>query len=112
MELLRQLWRGNISLARTFWLYYFGVAILFKVGDKILTDGLFSSMTVLDYLIIYLIIGIQVIYFVFILIAVWRSATKYKGSVVWAALAKLGVIIGTINLISQIQSVIYAEPYR
>ena len=102
MELIRQLWMGNVSLARTYWLYYFCVAILFKIAEKILTANFFPLLTGGYQFVFYLFIVIQAIYFGFILIAIWRSANKYTGHIFWAGLSKLAVIIGFINLTASI----------
>jgi hypothetical protein len=101
MELIRQLWLGNVSLARTYWLYFICVAVLFKITEKILITNLFL-LTGGYRFVLYLFDGIQAIYFGFMLIAIWRSANKYNGRILWAGLAKLGVIIGFINITSSI----------
>lgn len=105
MELIRQLWMGNISLARTFWLYFVCISVLIKIVEKALTANYFPLLIGGYQLIFYLFIGVQVICYGFILIALWRSASKYTGQIFFAGLAKFVVIIGFMNLTLSIMSI-------
>ena len=44
-------------------------------------------------------------YTVFISVAIWRSAAKYKGSELWAVLARVMVVIGLIQAALRIGAV-------
>jgi hypothetical protein len=98
---ITRLFNGDISLAVTYWI--FGVII----GNIIL--GMLCSLIDAKYfelipkvgilpINIFLLIGL--VYNIFILIAIYRSAVKYKGNKIWSILARILVIINTIFIIS------------
>lgn len=101
MELIKALWRGDVSLAKTFWLFGVGVNWLFGVGlyyllmldPQVLSTPVFVTVCVL--------VVSKMIYLPFICICIWRSANKYKGPQVGAILAKLVVIFGCISYIRE-----------
>lgn len=99
-----RLFRGDISLPITYWV--FGVLIgnvafqiIFKVIEfkyiDIATSQVGSWSVIAFY---WLAIG----YSIFMLIAIWRSAGKYKGKAVWAGLARVAVVLGTLALIGNL----------
>ncbi len=80
MTWLTRLWRGELSLPITFWLY--GVFGLFLVSlPSIILDQIYPDLddapgiTVLIYAISFF---SAIIYFIFIFVAIWRSACKYR----------------------------------
>ncbi len=94
MDLIKELWRGNVPLSRTFWLFGFGVNLLFTIAFVYLNfqaDLLTSKVGAIFYLLLLL---FSLIYGPFILIAIWRSANKYQGLQRYAIAAKIMVIIG------------------
>ena len=98
-KLAINLWTGNVSLVKTFWLYYF-------VGGHVVSIPLYiqSSLApgaVLD-LLVTLWMPIWVAYFVVMTVAVWRSATSYTGPKYWAILAKGMMIILTMRIAYQL----------
>lgn len=95
MDLVKTLWRGEISLLKTFWLFGLCVNLLFSVGiNYFLIINPQALSTSAGYISFWVLKAFTLIYFPFIYISIWRSANKYKGSTVWAMLAKLMVIIG------------------
>jgi hypothetical protein len=105
MDLIKALWRGDLSLAKTFWLFgccvnlllnlAFGYLIVFN-PEVILTPPGFVTFWVL--------FGVQLVYFPFIYVSIWRSANKYQGPQVWAILAKFMVIVGWGHYFMQVLS--------
>ena len=100
-HLVRDLWRGNVSLAKTYWL--FGVvvgvcyAIVFAYIDyqsSGLSEGLGPAFIIALMLSYFL-------YVIFINIAIWRSASKYRGPRHWAILAKVMVLVSWAALIRE-----------
>lgn len=91
-NVLGNLWSGNYTLVKTYWLFGLvgGIAVtvlyLAVVG---VTRSAFVA--ILGWL------GVCVWQF-FISVAIWRSAGKYTGSKVWAVLARVGVVIGIVRL--------------
>lgn len=99
-----RLFRGDISLPITYWV--FGVLIgnvAFQIILKVIefkyidiaTSQVGSWAVIAFY---WLAIG----YSIFMLIAIWRSAGKYKGKAVWAGLARVAVVLGTLVLIGNL----------
>jgi hypothetical protein len=82
---LLRLWRGEIPLAVTFWLY----GILPSLGLNIFFTLIVRPNPVVT--IVYL------AYYVFMIAAIWRSSEKYRGAKIWGALARISVILGGIR---------------
>lgn len=95
LYLIKELWYGDISLAKTFWLFGVLVGILFNFAFKFIEFG--SA-----FFIFLLFVALNYTYLVFIFVAIWRSANKYKGPKAWAILAKIIVIIGIARLIQTV----------
>ena len=95
MDLIRRLWRGNIPLARTFWLY--GVCVNLSVVatmNYFLVYNKQALSTAVVYISIWAIIAFSIIYFPYIFISIWRSANKYQGHRFYTIAAKIIVIFG------------------
>lgn len=79
MELIKDLWRGNVPLSRTFWVFGFGVNLLLTIALLYLNfqpNLLTTKSGAVFYLLVLL---FSVIYGPFILIGIWRSANKHQG---------------------------------
>ena len=87
---IARLWRGEETLARTFWEY----AILYgTLANVIVTIGMFAAIAAKapEWAIAVLYV-LTVPYNVFVVVAVWRSAGRYRGAPEWAMLARIAVI--------------------
>ena len=86
-----RLWRGEETLARTFWEY----AIVYgTLANAILTIATLASVVAnAPVWTIALLSVFTIPYNVFIAIAVWRSAARYQGRPEWATLARVAVIV-------------------
>ena len=99
--LVRALWRGDVSLAKTYWLFGVVVGVCYAMvfayieyQSSGLSEGLgpaFIIALMLSYF----------IYAIFINIAIWRSANKYRGPKHWAILAKVMVLVSWAALIKE-----------
>jgi hypothetical protein len=94
MDLIRALWRGEVSLAKTYWLFGFCVNVLLIISVSYISYNEQLLSTVVGIFLCWMFIGISLIYSPFILISTWRSANKYIGPNAWAILAKIMVIVG------------------
>ena len=94
MALIKALWRGDISLAKTFWLFGFGVNLLLTVVFLYLNSQPAILSNALGRIFFFSLVAFYVIYGSFVLIAIWRSANKYQGLQRISILAKIMVIIG------------------
>lgn len=98
---IARLFRGEVSLPVTYWIYGALVSTGFRIAleaieanyvDLVSIEG--GSLGILAFY--WFVMG----YTLFIFVAIWRSAGKYKGNQSWAALARLGVILGAISVAS------------
>lgn len=97
-SLLRRLWRGDISLSKSFWVCGFLVFLVAGTLGREITSGIAQ-------------IAFFVIYFLYALIAlvgIWRSASKYQGWVLWKVLSMLTVILVSIRLAFGVFVIVYA----
>ena len=79
---------GDFGLAKTYWFYGVLVGFIVSVVMKLIAS-----------------IGLLVIvmlthaaYGIPLIMGIWRAATKYEGSKIWAVLAKIAVVLGVIML--------------
>ena len=102
--LILRLWNGDVSLAKTYWLYGVLGGVIFRLLSPWLTYLLASNVDNLsrfdEAIIRYAWSALLIFYSVLISIAIWRSATKSikrnPKSSAWAYLAKVSVIFGVI----------------
>lgn len=98
---VKRLFRGDVSLPITYWV--FG-ALIGNVGFQViltiiefnyleLTSTQTGAWSVTGFY------WLAISYSIFMLIAIWRSAGKYKGRAIWAGLARVAVVLGTFSLI-------------
>ena len=106
MMFLKMLWRGEIPLGRTYWV--FGVLFLglltipsyFTVPIISGSANLEPSASIVFGRMAYAIFVFA--YTVFVSVAIWRSAGRYEGRPIWAILARVMVVIGLIQAAFQI----------
>lgn len=91
--LVTDLWRGDVPLVMTWWVFGVVVGICFTIAYAFieyqmsgLSEGL-GPVFIIGFLLTYF------AYVVFINVAVWRSAGKYRGPKHWAILAKVMVLV-------------------
>jgi hypothetical protein len=102
MELLRSLWRGDVSLVRTFWgfgvggYFFFGIASTYVESQRAIFSTNIKSAVVISLGLLLL------VYCVLVFVAIWRSANKYKGLQRYAILAKACVVVGVLVIITGI----------
>ena len=87
MKKLEQFFNGKLSLAQSFWIWLVLANLAFQLALMLLGQlGLFLT---------YLLIISKIVYEVFAIIGVWRSATNYikkKKKVYWGWLAKISAV--------------------
>ena len=105
----RTLWRGEIPLVRTYWVFgvffysllaipgYFIVPAMPDSADLEPSASFVFGMTAYAIFVF--------AYTVFISVAIWRSAGNFKGSEIWAVLARVMVVIGLIQAAFRIGAV-------
>lgn len=86
-SLIGRLWRGEVSLGETYWIWGILVNLLIRFG----ASDLHEAAPILGL--------VPIAYGVFILVAIWRSATRYRGPHLWGMLAKAVVILNVLILV-------------
>ena len=103
MEFVKDLWRGDVKLVFTYWVIAIIGSGLFAISDIYLdTIGFYEVITEGKMSFIWAFITCSFLYYFFTVVCVWRSASKYKGRAVWAILAKVAVVLGTIRAIGEL----------
>jgi hypothetical protein len=95
-SLLGNLWSGNYTLAKTYWLFGSGGAILLGI--------LYIALIAITRSTFVALVGLLALWgwHIFISVAIWRSAGKYTGSKVWSVLARGVVVIGALMLLRSV----------
>lgn len=90
-KFVNQLWTGEFSLGRVFWHYAVGYGLLINL----VTDLPFYVLLLNDanMALVVLAFASPVPYNIFVVVAVWRSADRYRGPKKWAELARVGTVI-------------------
>jgi hypothetical protein len=89
MTQVAALWRGQVPLAKTGWLYGL-IGLLFPIAPLTLVPSLGLGPSPRE-----LILALSVatlLYATFIAVAIWRAAGNYQGRRVWRLLAKGSVL--------------------
>ncbi len=90
MDFVVALWRGQVPLARTAWIYG-GVLLIALLSPVILLTAVKSPWIHSPLMIPLCLFALA--YAAFIAVAIWRSANNYGGWVAWRALAKGSVVV-------------------
>jgi len=80
---------GDFGLAKTYWLYGVLVGFIVNIAIKPITSIGLLVIIMLAY----------TAYEILVFMGTWRAANKYQGSKIWAALAKIAVVLGVIMLV-------------
>jgi hypothetical protein len=88
-----------LVLVKAYWLYGVLGGLLLSLPLEMLNyysgvPGYPENGTMANFTIILLYIVFCYVYVIFISVAIWRSAKKYRGPIYWAILAKGMVILG------------------
>ena len=107
--MITRLWRGEITLWKTFWL--FGVG-----GGLVLGLPIFSAMLALTdvpdditAMVFLAALGFLLVYLTWVFVGIWRASNKYSGERIWVVLAKIAVVAGTFNIGLLMVSVLFAD---
>lgn len=92
--LIRDLWQGWLPLWVTCWIFGVGGNMSF-VALLLVTYVLLAPGGIALLRAIYL---LSLAWFIWIFGGIWRSAGRYDGPAIWAALARLGVCVGAVRM--------------
>lgn len=88
MGFVGRLWRGEVSLAVTFWIFFAVVTGFFRMLEGAPAAGGGTSGTAF---------AVSLAYYAFITVAVWRSSLKYRGPAVYPILAQGVMVLGWLH---------------
>ena len=99
MGVFRRVWRGEARLWVAFWIWGVGGNMAW-LGLLVLVVGTTRLGTVPEPWAwpVYL---ASLAWFVFVSVAIWRSAGRYEGPRVWAVLARAGVLVGVVRMAAE-----------
>lgn len=89
MPTVTAIWRGEIPLPKIVWFYGFMGSIVLALPVNLSTvAGAAPSNNVMVFY-----CAIIILYTIFVSIAIWKSASRYRGLFVWPLISKLSVAI-------------------
>lgn len=86
------LWKGNLGLAITYWVYGVLGGVVWAVA--ILALDLKKDSSTANLVIVFM-----AIYYFYVYVGIWRAASKYRGNRLWEILAKFVVVITVLPII-------------
>lgn len=111
--LVGRLWRGEVPLVRSYWRYGFLLNAIFAITALVLATVadcpecgqiLAAPELVPLWWLFYL------AYFVFVVVAIWRTAERYPGPRRWATLARVAVMLDVVRFTAQLWSGLVPAP--
>ncbi len=101
IQVIKDLWRGDIPLWKTFWIYNMlvGVPLLFlerQIPDPDLSMSLFTLFSIVFFSLVLF------IYWVISRVSLWRAVSKYKGRYLWKTLACAHVIVSVLFMMATV----------
>lgn len=91
-KLVLRLWRGEVPLFNAFWDWALIGGLIVNVSTTIACLALVLYDRPIEAAIVGYLFSVP--YNVFITVAVWRSAARYKGNPRWATMARVATVIG------------------
>jgi hypothetical protein len=96
ISLLKTLWRGEVPLVITYWLFGFlGSLVIFGIPTEIFNA---ASSKLAKFSLLASIVAYQV----FVTVSIWRASKKYKGKRGYAILARVAIFLGWFSSIPKI----------
>lgn len=83
--------QGNYGLPTTYWLYGFVVGWVITIASFLIVLSTKSTGAA------QLLIAVAIAYQIFISVAVFNAASKYKGSGLWKNLARVAIVLSALN---------------
>ena len=99
---LMELFKGNLPLYKSYWIYY--VLVNFLISAPLLLVTKIHIQNFIYTFSLYLVLNI--IYYFTSCIGFWRSSQKYKGNKILSFLARLIVVIGISTTILELKTIL------
>ena len=104
-----RLWRGEMALWKTFWLFGVGGGLLLGLpvfGAILAITDVPDDATASIFL---LALAFLLVYLVWVFVGIWRAATRYQGNPAWAMLAKITVAAEAFKFLLLAAAVLFAD---
>ena len=104
-----RLWRGEVALWKTFWLFGVGGGLLLGLpifGAILALTDVPDDATASRFL---LALGLLLGYLIWVFVGIWRAATTYQGNPTWAVLAKFTVAAETLKFLLLAAAILFAD---
>ena len=108
------LWRGEIALPKSFWFFGIIPLLLFSftfISSQTIMASIVGRASNAVLYFDYLLMAIYVLFGIFILVAIWRSANKYQGLRRWSYLAKVGGIVIVLWFIANLGLYVFIKTF-
>lgn len=99
METIINIWTGRAGLAKTYWGYGVGGAVVWALLLSLVTPGTTGAKVA---------VLLFCLYFILVNICVWRAASQYEGATTWAALAKVMAAVAIAIIVTVLAMVVAA----
>jgi len=108
LKIISKLWRGELSLAKSYWFFGNIVPLLFLIvilianitlhenpsaillSNQLLPKNIFSKIIILPLYILFM------IYILISVVGIWRSSNKFQGRKIWGNLSKIAIIFSSL----------------
>jgi hypothetical protein len=92
---LVSLWRGDVPLRLTYWVCGVLTNILWLALIAVAVAANVQALVLL-------LVTLKLVYSVFVMVAIWRSAGRYAGNRIWADLARVSIALGLIRTVADL----------
>lgn len=101
IQVIKDLWRGDIPLWKTFWIHNMLVWLPLGVLMRQIPD-LDISMSWFTLLSAFFFSLVLFVYWVISRVSLWRAASKYKGRYLWKTIALAHVIVSVLFMVATV----------
>lgn len=98
MDLIKNLWCGDVPLVKAYWLFGVAVGVLFNISFNYIAHQPADFSSNFGSALLLALVVFAFIYSIFICVAIWRSAEKYQGPQINAGLAKIVVVLSAFTI--------------
>lgn len=110
-NLIKRLFRGDISLPITYWVFGVGSGLMIRLGYFLIEKN-FIKILMYEYGLLFIKAFniLTLLISLFIIIAIWRSANKYTESPGWALVAKIVMVLNIMVLLVSLYNQYTMDP--
>jgi multisubunit Na+/H+ antiporter MnhB subunit len=121
MKWIGQLWRGEITLGKAFWMFGLLIPIVLSIAVKFLSRVLMLFMLYLGFsgpsapgglltgtfIVIVAMAALSLAYQMLAFVGIWRSAERYTGKLIYSVLARGAIALYLAAIVSSVAVALY-----